>query len=632
MKVRKIKQFRVNCFTEMDVIVKEHQKKDRAYPRPIIDCPECMKKARICWGEKLKPHLRHIDETKCKPKPESWTHQEAKRYLCKFLNEGGICTFIRNCCGKEKIIELPPKLSYEEEVRFENSRLDIGGKNVDEQIICNIEIFCTHKTDNFEDRDKILWVEVDGNEVIDELDVKETPVKITLQDLSNAKCCRERLILKEIEKSKIELLRSMDLFDEEKREDIAVRLGYFQKNEMSEAKFIQKLAYDGISVRPREKWLTSFKNRATDKCWREFLAYQKCLYCGNPWRTDWYKTYCTRCYIYLKRQESYSDNSTRITSDIRKALIEKLSWINLLPDVSNIYSSCELCKKIEKNYVTWFGKNKCLCWKCFNQKLDEDGIYEIDFKVWEEENKINEIKKAKRLAEVLAAQQQEKERKERIERRQKLQGIAFEVIQLLSVCIDLDEKFISINFEDDKKGTFTLAINNLKNGKTRNPYIDLQSPLIGIVEILRIYDIKYNPKMHIETFFQHLKNFMYDDESPRQQPKQFKPPEETPERKQFLENIAKDVISKLAICLNLDEKYMFIKVSNDGTFILTIKNLNNEKTGNPYIDLQSPLIGIIEILRIKEIRHNIYMHIKTFLDEIIHYICLRNIDIYVPLK
>uniref|UniRef100_A0A6C0AD44 Uncharacterized protein n=1 Tax=viral metagenome TaxID=1070528 RepID=A0A6C0AD44_9ZZZZ len=60
---------------------------ERKYPRPKILC-DCGNYKILCWGEKIKPYLRHKADENCENNSgESDEHSIAKKILVDFLNE-----------------------------------------------------------------------------------------------------------------------------------------------------------------------------------------------------------------------------------------------------------------------------------------------------------------------------------------------------------------------------------------------------------------------------------------------------------------------------------------------------------------------------------------------------------------
>lgn len=354
----------------MDTIVEEHEKKERAYPRPQIDCPDCGEKVIICWGEKIDPYLRHKAKTDCKPSAESWMHKEAKRRLCKFLNEEGICHFVHGCNG---VLVTPPRINYEEEVTFGKSRLDIGGIDKNGKTVFDIEIFCTNKTTNLTDRDGIFWVEVESIEVLSSLDLAKMPKEITLKDVSKKRCCPKS------ESRGPRILK----FDVEDRKEMAIRLGYMKRIHTERYFFILLLAMNGKAVRTTEEWFSGTKEKADRREWLSFLEHEKCLHCGEHWETSWYKPYCLPCYILVENNKVDFEDKVEISRHVKIDLKKRLSWLNDVKNVIIPSAPCSMCNKLNihtdlPTYVTWFGKQKLLCWDCLDHRLEKDGIYDIN--------------------------------------------------------------------------------------------------------------------------------------------------------------------------------------------------------------------------------------------------------------
>jgi hypothetical protein len=355
----------------MDAIKEEHEKKERGYPRPVIKCPDCGEDCIVCWGEKIDPYLRHKEKTDCRPSSESWMHKEAKSRLCKFLNDGNACHFVHHC---NDVRSTPPKIKFEEEVSFKNSRFDIGGINSKGLTVFDIEIFCTNKTTNVKDRNEVFWVEVVSLEVLSKLDLAKIPTEITLKDLSKKQCCSL---------SEIVVKSSQMKFDVEDRKKMAISLGYMKRIESHRAEFIRILAMNGKAVRFTEEWATESKENAPRPYWLLFISQKKCLHCGIDHETSWYKPYCMGCWLLVKNNKVDFEDKVELARHVHINLKKNLSWMN---DIKNYFfpeeTPCSLCGKLDiepLSYVTWFGKKKNICFKCFDYHLEQDGIYSLTF-------------------------------------------------------------------------------------------------------------------------------------------------------------------------------------------------------------------------------------------------------------
>src|SRR5512133_1884870 len=176
----------------------EHNAAGRRYPRPTETCDKCNEKITLCWGEVItEPYWRHgrgCGAKRCIGASESATHRLAKQFLVDHLVTGGGITMSRKCekCGRYSETVLvpalqPPALHFATEVCDTPvaCRWDVAGLNEVGDVVVGIEIFVTPSACRSGDV-AAKWVEVEGADVLNKLDIKTRTEMITLRDLRPA--------------------------------------------------------------------------------------------------------------------------------------------------------------------------------------------------------------------------------------------------------------------------------------------------------------------------------------------------------------------------------------------------------------------------------------------------------------
>lgn len=177
-------------------------------------------------------------------------------------------------------------------------------------------------------------------------------------------------------------------FTLELRQNFAEKLGCFRRTEINRAFVIHQLIVkrDRSCAASIEEWLIpSYENNETVPydIWNDFIKFKQCLYCQKSCETSIFKPYCTQCYSYVK-EGCVAMDLKQISPEMQTILKNKLAWLKSIPNISKINSGCHFCNKKHKsdslpNAIWWFGDMKRLCWECFDKKLEEDKIYNIDF-------------------------------------------------------------------------------------------------------------------------------------------------------------------------------------------------------------------------------------------------------------
>lgn len=177
-------------------------------------------------------------------------------------------------------------------------------------------------------------------------------------------------------------------FTLELRQNFAEKLCCFRRTETYRAFIIHQLVVkkDRTCSASIEEWLIpSYENneKVPYAIWNEFIKFKQCLYCQEPYKTSIFNPYCIQCYGYVK-EGCVAMDIKQITPEMQGILKGKLAWLGAIPNTSKLSVKCHFCHKKHKsdgvpNAIWWFGDMKKLCWECFDQKLEKDGVYDIDF-------------------------------------------------------------------------------------------------------------------------------------------------------------------------------------------------------------------------------------------------------------
>lgn len=330
------------------LLKEKHENAGRSYPRPRSSCEECSGSLVLCWGNiHEKPYFRHISSNRsgCKGGGgESAFHSLTKELLCNYLNQGGRIEYSTLCeqCSRftHSLLPLNEKEQWKEEVSYSTIRFDLAAV-VDNEVKTGIEIYVSHRTLSTEERNKILWIEVDYSEILSLLDANELPTKIILKNIQTISTCS--------------LSYCMPLFE------IAKRLGYLSENERWQLKC--------------KEWNNSL--------WEAFLVRGKCLRCSLPAKTSKGKPFCISCYYSI--HESLSSKGEKDPVNLNDLSISTIAqdlgylfsdgkWL-LIPLVQNneymktsalwdTLRKIGRCIRCEKRYNVSRGKPYCLrCYK-----------------------------------------------------------------------------------------------------------------------------------------------------------------------------------------------------------------------------------------------------------------------------
>jgi hypothetical protein len=183
---------------------------NKKYPRPKILCNDCNSYKILCWGDKIKPYLRHIKNSNCYNNHfgMSEEHEFAQDLLVEYLNNGHKLIFQKKCycCNNitipfninnyikeytykidnaETNIKLSYRRLYSSKIINRNTfcRYDIAGLNHNIPLF-GIEIYYTHRAENSNIRNNLPWVELNALEIIFKLDIDKYEETIILEDIS----------------------------------------------------------------------------------------------------------------------------------------------------------------------------------------------------------------------------------------------------------------------------------------------------------------------------------------------------------------------------------------------------------------------------------------------------------------
>jgi hypothetical protein len=142
--------------------------------KPRTPCPSCKEELICKWGEvRTVPFWSHKpDKTshrKCKLSGESLQHAMTKQMICSFLSTYGADALVfkhkhTKCACVDTMIIPACAVKFEEEVSQTTSGerviWDIACKDASGCIVFGIEVFHTHKTNNYTGREGVPWAEI----------------------------------------------------------------------------------------------------------------------------------------------------------------------------------------------------------------------------------------------------------------------------------------------------------------------------------------------------------------------------------------------------------------------------------------------------------------------------------------
>lgn len=348
---------------------------DSVKSKTTLMCPECEKELILRWSKTDQPVIKHKVKSRVEHKlpEETLIHLFARKSLCEFLNDGGKCSFTHKCVRTQESVA--SRLIYEEDISINSkySKLDIAGTNIEGRVVFCIEIRNKDKIIDPDERKTLTWFEVDAIDVLRWLR-RVVSGSIVLENLRQMQCCIRYAFTPEI------------------RHDFAIKLGCFRRTDTHRAYVIHQLVIksDCKCNLYFEEWMLPNAYVPTPgstpptEIWNEFIKYQQCLYCEVAYKSSMLKPYCPKCLEYVEDGCIYMD-ICEITKDTQSILRSYLSWLCKIPNASKPGLACHFCKKTERTMghpqsIWWFGDMKNLCWECFDQKLEKDGVYNIKLK------------------------------------------------------------------------------------------------------------------------------------------------------------------------------------------------------------------------------------------------------------
>lgn len=323
-------------------LIKTTIESGRLYPRPQEKCDICDEKIILCWSNKISPYWRHYKMSNTnnnhKPNNESLNHKLAKNILIEQFSQQKRIIFNHHCDGTTINIPDDAKI-FKPEVRFEDCIFDIGCFNDKDELIFGIEIWYTHKTGNIYNRNKIKWVEVKANDVLNCFDNNNLAQVVNLSDYSTQMCCSRPLNLC----TNLELAEKLNyLFNYTKTKECDSRQIFHVIN--------YRLDYGIYYLKWKWNFTGDYKNhQGTKKIWDEFLKRKKCMYCSKKWDTQIYKPYCKECFdnIQNKKLKVNINEEINFTKEEREELKNSLLW---LQNFKNKWKSTDLCEICKNNF------------------------------------------------------------------------------------------------------------------------------------------------------------------------------------------------------------------------------------------------------------------------------------------
>src|SRR5258706_5160057 len=370
-----IPQFRDEALA---AIVSTHEAGGLSYPRPAGECFQCKGKIILCWGDKIKPHYRHVKNVKCTNTSlgESDIHLFAKDILYVYLNSGNKILFNSACaqCERQYYTLTPDIHEAEVEVPYSNADgkkciFDVACLDEKKEPIFGIEVLATHRTTGLLARQDVTWVEVKACEVIAKLSQSNGINPPIIRNVRYcAKCSHVMCIFMPV---------------------LARELGYKNTltNYSSPARRLVDAAVTGSYIVANEVWCLKSEvcqNKLKEIYASEFIRRQKCLRCHVKTKTNLIKPYCKKCLRRIIDERDIPKYRKTVSEGLKHRLRFLLHWIDNLPDNWKQDVKCSFCQRdyisTEENYLFrrywepghqyistklwWFGKEKRCCTVC----------------------------------------------------------------------------------------------------------------------------------------------------------------------------------------------------------------------------------------------------------------------------
>ena len=158
--------------------VKLYAQMKNQWPRPRWPCDCCGGELQLCWGDVVRPYLRHVIGSNCAGGGEGLLHRLAKDGLAEYLETGERVTFTdgRRCSGCNELYTRTACLSAGMSVQVEyglpdGGRADIALLSAAGEVEAVIEIMDSHATQSPRPEP---WYEVSANAVFKLLNATAT--------------------------------------------------------------------------------------------------------------------------------------------------------------------------------------------------------------------------------------------------------------------------------------------------------------------------------------------------------------------------------------------------------------------------------------------------------------------------
>lgn len=368
---------------ELGKVIQAHEFSGKLYPRPKVRCTECHELGSLCWGPQKRPHFRHTNSNRtCTHNPgDQYVHNFCRNILCEYLNQGRkvMCKRVCMVCDNVDHVQLMAK-KFDVEMKCGNSRLDIGGVDDKNDIVCCVEIYNKHRTYNVHDRNNILWAEVRVEQILDCLYATETE-EITLDDVRDWYCnaCDQYNTSK---------------WTRETYEIAAKKLWYLVEPNCRYAYrclLVRDIAIQGKYrkevAQTKEEWTTvceDFDDESQEKktLRKTLICGGKCIRCLIPCDVTWAKVFCIGCYRDVKSRERMIEDAWEtwisVPSRVKMEYRRRLQWIGNLPNITDRDYSCVYCANAIDSQdlwnTWWFGLHKRICVECMDDQFTKRKI------------------------------------------------------------------------------------------------------------------------------------------------------------------------------------------------------------------------------------------------------------------
>jgi hypothetical protein len=369
---------------------------ERTLPRPQVSCTDCADTLVLCWGDKRRPYLRHMNKDtsrKCSGSAgETLLHKMAKKALVDFLSSSvqNSIKSTHQCrqCYRPQEHVLTHSIADVE--WLQEQKLDNGGfadvaavHRKTGKVVCVLEVVVTHST-LASARAGYEWYEFEASDVLDSWDRRSPTLEATLVETKGTTSAVDSSISNQQQSQR----HQWTLYDHKPRPPmtltladgcghrlclstftIASELGFVQSAYSCEARMFADIAVRG-QMTDSPMWNTQGGGPArmcggNDKrasvLLAEIVRRCVCLRCGfgtdgisaqQPFCNKCFRTTRTECTALFAWRSGRSGippprHDSPIHPDVRKSVLKQLEWLDEVPGTKDwaYGTDCYQCRR-----------------------------------------------------------------------------------------------------------------------------------------------------------------------------------------------------------------------------------------------------------------------------------------------